>query len=108
MYQFHYNYILKTFENAKLLFTDTDSLVYEIKGGNVYEQCFKGKHLFDFSGYSKDSVYYDDLNKKMLGKIKVEFNGVKIDEFAGLKSKMHSLIACNDKEVNKGKGVIWC
>ena len=64
MYQFHYNYVLKTFDNAKLLFTDTDSLVYEIKGGNVYEQCFKGKHLFDFSGYSKDSVYYDDLNKK--------------------------------------------
>ena len=29
MYQFHYDYVLKTF-NAKLLFTDTDTLVYEI------------------------------------------------------------------------------
>ena len=29
MYQFHYDYVLKTF-NAKLLFTDTDSLVYVI------------------------------------------------------------------------------
>ena len=31
MYQFRYDYVLKTFGNAKLLFTDTDSLVYEIK-----------------------------------------------------------------------------
>ena len=31
MYQSHYDYVLKTFDNVKLLFTDTDSLVYEIK-----------------------------------------------------------------------------
>ena len=41
MYQFHYDYVLKTFDNVKLLFTDTDSSVYEIQGGNVFEQCFK-------------------------------------------------------------------
>ena len=85
MYQFHYDYVLKTFDNVKLLFTDADSLVYEIKSGNVYDQCFRDKHLFDFSGYSKDSVYYDDSNKKVLGKMKDEFNGVKIDEFVGKK-----------------------
>ena len=50
MYQFHYSYVFKTFNNAKLLFTDTDSLIYESKNGNVYEQYFKDKHLFDFSG----------------------------------------------------------
>ena len=61
MYQFHYDYILKTF-NGKLLFTDTDSLVYEIKDNNVYGQCLQNKHFFDFSGYSKDSIYYDSLN----------------------------------------------
>ena len=43
MYQFHYDYVLKTFDNVKLLFTDTDSLVYDIKGCNVYGQCFKDK-----------------------------------------------------------------
>ena len=105
MYQFHYDYVLKTFKDVKLLFTDTDSLVYEIKGCNVYDKCFEDKHLFDSSGYSKDSVYYCDLNKKLLGKMKDELNGVKIAEFVGLKSKMYSLIASNDKEVNKAKGV---
>ena len=64
MYQFHYNYVIKTFDNAKLLFTNTDSLVYEIKNGNVYDQCFKDKELFDFSEYDKNSIYYDDSNKK--------------------------------------------
>ena len=54
MCKFHYDYVLNTFE-AKLLLTDTDSLVYEIKDENFYEQCFKEKELFDFSGYSKDS-----------------------------------------------------
>ena len=37
MYQFHYDYVLKTFSDLKLLYADTDSLVYEIKGGNVDE-----------------------------------------------------------------------
>ena len=98
MYQFHYNYVLKTFDNVRLLFTDTDSLVYEIKGGNVYDHFFKDKHLFDFSGYSKDSMYYDDSNKKVLGKMKDELGGVKIDEFVGLKSKMYSLISSDGKK----------
>ena len=55
------------------MFTDTDSLVYEIKSGNAYEQCFKDKHLFDFGGYSKDSMYFDDSNKKILDKMKNEW-----------------------------------
>ena len=105
MYQFHYDYVLKTFKSAKLLFADTDSLVYQNNGDNVYEQCFKDKDLFDFSGYVKDSVYYDISIKKVLGKMKDELNGVKIIEFIGLKSKIYSLISVDNKEVNKVKGV---
>ena len=89
MYKFHYDYVLKTFNGAKLLFTDTDSLVYEINNKDVYEQCFKDKELFDFSGYPINSKYYDISNKKVLGKVKDEFNGIKIAEFVGLKSKMY-------------------
>ena len=42
MYEFHYKYIKNKFD-AKLLFTDTDSLVYEIKTEDVYEDFFKIK-----------------------------------------------------------------
>ena len=60
--------------------------------------------LLDFSGYYKNSIYFDDANKKVLGKMKDEFNGNKIEEFIGLKSKTYSLISV-DCEVNKAKGV---
>ena len=39
MYKFHYEYIQYKF-NARLLFTDTDSLVYEIKNVDVYEDFY--------------------------------------------------------------------
>ena len=54
IYEFHYNFIKVDFD-AELLFTDTDSLTYEIKSEDVYEEFHKHKHLFDFSNYPKDS-----------------------------------------------------
>ena len=54
---------------------------------------------------SKDSVSYDDSNKKVLGKMKDEVNGVKLYEFVGLKSQMYLLISCDGEEINKAKGV---
>ena len=102
MYKFHYDYVCNKYD-AKLLFTDTDSLVYEINSEDIYDQCFKDRGLFDFSGYPIDSKYYDSTNKKFLDKMKDEFNGVKIIEFVGLKSKMHSLISVYDREAKKQK-----
>ena len=104
MYDFHYNFIKKNF-NAELLFTDTDSLTYEIKSENIYEEFFKWKDLFDFSNYSKDSTFYDDTNKKVIGKMKDEYGGVIIDQFIGLKSKMYSIKKVDDSESSTAKGV---
>ena len=70
MYDWHYNYFVKKFD-CSLLFSDTDSLVYEIKGvDSVYDEVFRDKKLFDFSGYDKGSTYYDYANKKVIGKMK--------------------------------------
>ena len=52
MYDFHYSFIKKNF-NSELSFTDTDSLTYEIKSENAYEEFFKWKDLFDLSNYLK-------------------------------------------------------
>ena len=87
------------------MFTDTDSLTYEIKSKNVYKEFFKWKDLFDFSNYSKDSKFFNETNKKVIGKMKNEFGGIIISEFAGLKSKIYSIKKIDGKEHNTAKGV---
>ena len=63
MYDFHYNYFKKNYD-ATLLFTDTDSLVYEIKGvDDIYEKIHLDKDLFDFCNYSEESKFFNDSNK---------------------------------------------
>ena len=47
MYDFHYNYIKKKYnDKAKLLFTDTDSLTYGIETENVCEEFWTDKDKF--------------------------------------------------------------
>ena len=91
--------------DAKLLFTDTDSLTYEIKSEDAYEEFFKHKHLFDFSNFSKDYEFYDNQNEMAVGKMKIVYRGIPINKFVGLKSKMYSLLSDNGKESNTAKGV---
>ena len=61
MYEFHYDYINDRFgNNSRLLFTGTDSLMYEIKTEDVYEVFSNDKEMFGFSNYSTRSKYYDN------------------------------------------------
>ena len=74
MYEFHYKYIKSKFD-AKLLFTDTDSLVYEINIEDAYEDFYQDKNLFDFSDYPLNTKFFDPVNKKVIGKTKDGFKG---------------------------------
>ena len=106
MYDFHYNYIKEKYgENAKLLFTDTDSLTYEIKAEDVYNDFWKDKSKFDNSDYPESSEYFDKTNKKVIGKFKDEAAGIPICEFVGLRSKMYSYIKDNQKGGKTAKGI---
>ena len=77
MYKFHYDY--KYGNNSEILFTKTDSL--------IYEDFSSDKEMFDFSNYLTKSKYYDDPNKVVIGKMKDETGGIATEEFVGLKSK---------------------
>ena len=67
MYDFHYNYIKKKYgSNAKLLFTDTDSLTYNIRTENKYKDFWADKDKFDFSDCNKNSGFYNSTKKKEL------------------------------------------
>ena len=105
MYDFHYNYIKKKYGNrARLLFTDTDSLTYEIEAEDVYKDFWNDKDMFDNSDYPENS-YYCNANKKVIGKFKDEACEVPIVEFIGLKSKMYSYVRGNEKGGKTAKGI---
>ena len=83
MFDFHYNYIKQKYgDKAKLLFTDTDSLMYEIQTEDFYKDISKGvKDRFDTSDYppNHSSGIPSGFNKKVIGMFKDEAMGIIID-----------------------------
>ena len=71
MYDFHYNYVKEKYgENAKLLFTGTDSLCFEIETADAYKDFYADKNKFGFSDYPEDSSFFNKTNKKVIGKLR--------------------------------------
>ena len=106
MYDFHYNTIKKMYGNkARLLFTDTDSLCYEIATEDAYQDIWSQRDLYDFSDYAKNSPFYNASNKKVPCKFKDECGGLPMGSFIGLRSKMYSYLMDNGKNNKTCKGV---
>ena len=108
MNDFHYNYIKKYGSKAKLLMTDTDSFMYEIKtedffkdiSGDVREKC-------DTSNFPKNhpSGKLTGFNMKVPGVFKDECGGESITEFTGLRAKLYAF-SKNGEESKRCKGAI--
>jgi len=91
MMDFHYNVIQKEFpEKHSLIYSDTDSFVYEIIHPDLYEWIGKNKTYFDLSESSREDLK-DNTNKKVLGKFKGEMNSLIIKEFISLNPKVYSI-----------------
>ena len=109
MFDFHYQYIKRKYGNkAKLLFTDTDSFLYEIETQDFYKDIAEDvKVRFDTSDYPEGhpSGIPTGKNKKVLGMFKDEAAGKIIKEFVGLRSKLYSYQMEEGKENKKCKGV---
>ena len=79
MYAFHYDYIKQKYGDlAKLIFTDTDSLMYEIHTEDFYKDISLDMlEKFDTSNFPKDSSsgITTDANKKVVGKFKDKAGG---------------------------------
>ena len=112
MYDFHYNYIRqKNGDKTKLLFTDTDSLMYEIQTEDFYKDISADvKHRFDTSNYPDNHSpgISSGINKKVIGMFKDEVEGKIIDEFVGLRAKLYSYKIfenekCKDEKSEKCK-----
>ena len=52
LYEFHYDYIKNKYDNkSELLFTDTDSLMYQLKTEDIYEYLSTDKEKLYCSNY---------------------------------------------------------
>ena len=109
MYDFHYNYIKNKFHNkATLLFTDTDSLAYEIETEDFYKDISDDvRGFFDTSNFPKghSSGIEVGCNKKVVGMFKDEAGGKIIREFVGLRAKLYAYKMHEGKEEKRCKGV---
>ena len=59
----------------RLLFTDTDSLMYEIETPDLEWDICRHRDLFDLLNYPSNHFLHDDTNKKVVLKFKNETAG---------------------------------
>jgi len=85
MYEFHYDVIVNMYgDNARLLFTDTDSLCYHIQTDDVYLDMLALRDSWlDTSAFPKDHVLYSETNKKVPGFLKFEGNEIVYTRYIG-------------------------
>jgi hypothetical protein len=106
MYDFHYNEMKPRYgDNIQLCFTDTDSLLYDVKTDDIYKDMLERKELYDFSDYPTNHPNFSVENKKVLGKMKDEMSSRAILEGVFLKAKMYSTLEACGNEKSTAKGV---
>ncbi|VDI48620.1 Hypothetical predicted protein [Mytilus galloprovincialis] len=109
MYDFHYGFVRKMYgDKARLLFTDTDSLAYEIQTDDFYKDI--SPHVeakFDTSNYPIEhpSTIPTGKNKKVLGMFKDECGGKIMTDFVGLRAKLYAFKMDDGQATKKAKGV---
>ena len=113
MYEFHYDYMVPKYglEKLKLCYMDTDSLVYDIKTEDFYEDIANDLEArFDTSVYSKTDFrpLPIGLNKKVIGLMKDELGGKIMTEFVALRLKLYSYKKLDGSEDKKCKGIKKC
>ena len=111
MYEFHYDYMVPKYglEKLKLCYMDTDSLVYDIKTEDFYEDIMDDVPArFDTSGYCPNRPLPIGLNEKVIGLMKDELGGKIMTEFVALRPKLYSYKKLDSSEDKKCKRIKKC
>lgn len=107
MYDFHYSFMRQKFgDKCRMMYTDTDSFIYHIKGANIYEVIKENIDKFDTSDYPENNQFgIPRKNKKVIGLFKDETCSKIIESVIGLRSKMYSVKIQGEDTIKKAKGV---
>ena len=117
MFSYYHDVLKKSFgDRVKLLYTDTDSFVIELRTRDLYADLSVISHTLDTSNFPKENHYLSGLftndNNSELFYFKSEVGGDDIVAFIALRAKVYSLIRVGEKRgemiieiLNKLKGV---
>ena len=110
MFFFLYNYVRRKWEEVKVLYTDTDSLVLKIETNDFFADISGDvAEWFDTNEYAKDhpavvgGLPIVKENKKKIGLMKDECGGKIIKEWVALRPKLYSFLTeVGEKQIAKG------
>lgn len=93
MAKFHYEVMQQKYgvDKLKLLFSDTDSMTYEILTEDLDADLATMQEHFDFANLPEDHPLFNNANKDVVGLFKNEAEGYYVSEFCGLRAKMYSM-----------------
>ena len=111
MFSFQYEYVKKKWEEAEVLYSDTDSLVLKIETDDFFADISGDvAEWFDTNDYAKNHpAVLEGLpivkeNKKKIGLMKDECGGKIVTEWVALRPKLYSFLT-EDGEKQKAKGL---
>ena len=111
MFDFHYGYVKKKWENCEVLYSDTDSLVLWIETEDFFADISGDvAEWFDTNNYAKDhpavvgGLPIVKENKKKIGLMKDDCDGKILTEWVALRPKLYSF-RTETGEKQKAKGL---
>ena len=117
MFSYYHNILKKTFgDRVKLIYTDTNSFVLELRTRDLFNNLRSISHTLDTSNFPKTGHYLSDLfNSDKSSELFYFKSEVGVDEivaFVSIRAKVYSLISISSKNgqdfieiLNKLKGV---
>lgn len=106
MFELHYdNFKAKLGNRVELLYTDTDSLIYNIQTPDITTTLAEFSDIMDFSNYDPNHPLYNTQYEKTIGYLKDEMGGKRIEEFIALKPKLYAIKTAEGEEKKRAKGI---
>ena len=100
MYTSFYDHFCHYLNNPRVLFSDTDSLLIALSTKDIRKDLFNSRKMFDFSNYPTDHPLYSKEKQNLLGYFRDEMASKIIIEFIGLRSKVYSILSCDESKLN--------